>query len=48
MGSEIVEVTQGSVAARAGLQVGDVITEIDGTKARTLTELATLLSSRTT
>jgi serine protease Do len=45
-GAFVSEVTEGSPAARAGLQAGDVITGIDGKKIETATEIVDTVSSK--
>ncbi len=44
----VTEVGEGSPAARAGLQAGDVITEVDGQAVATVSELMRALNSRET
>jgi hypothetical protein len=45
-GSEIVDVIPGSIGGQAGLQVGDVLNQVDGKLVRTTTELSSELSSK--
>jgi len=46
IGAEVIGIAQGSAADRAGLQVGNVIAEVDGNRIKSVRDLATSLANR--
>jgi membrane-associated protease RseP (regulator of RpoE activity) len=46
LGAEVTGVARGSAAERSGLQVGNIITQIDGKKVQTIRDVSTALENR--